>query len=722
MRRFYGWSFAGTIAIPLVLALALVTWLTFDLVYRVSAGANMQDSERTRQIVESAIGAAEKQLENATADNAYWDDAARQVYGDTDENWLRDTWGVPTESGATYDLMLIADRNASSLLSGYRKGEAFEPDVRTYFGQDLAAVLGQFAEAPDESESKATVMRTADGLAIIAAATIMPTSPDLRKPGQPPRYLIFGKYLSHDYLKSLGSQYVIDGLTVTDSRPRSGPFFAITDNAGNDIAFAHWKDRRPGDLALRSILTTSIAVVVFMSLVLAGIGVLCWRLLGHIAERERSALHESLHDSLTGLPNRSGLQDQMRQLIGEGEANLAIAYADLDGFKEVNDYFGHDMGDRLLKAISAGLKQLAGPDNYVSRLGGDEFVVLTKGEHAIEQARRIGDFFIAFVQEPFDLDGRIASVGVSIGIASLPSESRDTTELLRRADLAMYHAKSTGKNRHFTYSAALDNDKRENLEIANELRQHIVNGLLEVAYQPIVSAANLDVVAIEALARWPSSSPRRVTPDKFVAVAEANGLIDDLGQAVLAIACKEVARWETLRLSVNVSPIQLRNPDFARRTIRTLHEHMLPGQRLELEITENVLMSEFPAIMKNVNDLRAAGIRLALDDFGTGYSSIHYLRKIPFDRIKIDRSLICNILKGAQESHIVQCTIQMASGLAAKVTAEGVENEEQISILRLNGCDELQGYYFHRPMPAASLRQLLDNQRKARASGFASVA
>jgi diguanylate cyclase (GGDEF)-like protein len=457
-----------------------------------------------------------------------------------------------------------------------------------------------------------------------------------------------------------------------------------------------------------SVVKKAALVLSFLALVMVGIALLCWRLIHKVAERENAARHDAMHDALTGLPNRSALHMEIDRLSKVESGAVAIAFADLDGFKDVNDTYDHETGDRLIRAVAAGLSCLMAGKGDVFRLGGDEFVILLHGHGAETRANTIADTMIAFLSKPFDIDGRMATVGASIGIASVPAGRLASRELMRRADVAMYRAKDAGKNRYYVYDPQFDGDRDRDLRIASDLRTILDEGRLAIAYQPIVDAHSRKAVAIEALARWPVTPGPAVAPDKFIAVAEAHGLIDQLGEAILVKACADLRQWPDVRLSVNVSPVQLRNPNFVKRTLETITAHGLDYSRVELEITESVLVQDIPGARAIFQKLREAGLHIALDDFGTGFSSINYLRQFNFDRIKIDKSLIGKVLSGGTEQNIVHGTMLMANGLAAGVTAEGVEYEEQVNLLRLCGCDEMQGYLFSRPKSAEEISRMFE--------------
>jgi predicted signal transduction protein with EAL and GGDEF domain len=350
---------------------------------------------------------------------------------------------------------------------------------------------------------------------------------------------------------------------------------------------------------------------------------------------------------------------------------------------------------------------IIGPQAFLARVGGDEFVAVFDGLSAESEAVLFAERLIAHLKPPFDLDGRRSVIGASIGVAAAPAGNLPGPELLRRADVAMYEAKAGGKSRCSLYSPNIDEQRHADLCIAAELRSAILDRTVDVAYQPIVRASDLEIVAVEALARWPKNSYARHAPDKFIAIAEDNGLIDDLGALVLAKACAAMSRLGDLRIAINISPVQMRSPQFVKRSLDVIRESGIDPARVEFEMTEGVLLDNLERTRVQFEELREAGITIALDDFGAGYSSVGYLKSIQFDRIKIDRSIVSNLLHDRRQQSIIQGTVMMAHGMSARVLAEGVESSEEVLLLRLAGCEELQGYLFHRPMPLEELKDLL---------------
>jgi diguanylate cyclase (GGDEF)-like protein len=702
-----GWKHLLIFAVPIVglllLASLCLATLTLDLLAQVSTGANIKDRERTEQIVGSALTAIKQQLANTAIDNAYWDDAFRSLNARLDMGWIKETYGFATESGVNYDALLVVDRDSPKAVAGLRKGQPFMPATDNYFSGKLDQLLEPLPKDLTP-KSKASILNTADGLAVTAAAPIVPTSQDLKIP-EKPRYLVMLKFLTPEYLETVGNQYVIRDLRMTTVAAERSNGVVITDLLGAPVATVQWTDRRPGDVARAAVAKKATIVLSFLAAVMLGIGAVCLWLIRNIVLREATARHDALHDPLTGLPNRAALSAAINSLVAGGET-IAVTFADLDGFKEVNDTYDHETGDRLICEAAASITALAKGKGIAYRLGGDEFVVLFRASDAQEQACHFAKEFITLLSKPFDLDGKIGSVGASIGIA-VARGPINAQELMRRADIAMYKAKSGGKNRYCLFSSKFDAERNEILDISGELRRIIADGSIEIAYQPIVDSHKATIVGVEALARWPSSSSRQVTPDRFIRVAETCGLIDDLGNAILAKACVQANQWPAIRLAINISPVQLRNPEFVSRTLQTIAESSTDPCRVELEITEGTFLDDVNDAKSIVAELRAAGVSIVLDDFGSGVSSIGYLRQLDFDRIKIDRALVEQVLRGSAEQKIVQGTVLMAAGLTARVTAEGVEKEEQAVLMRLAGCTELQGYYFFKPLSAENIFRLL---------------
>ncbi len=422
---------------------------------------------------------------------------------------------------------------------------------------------------------------------------------------------------------------------------------------------------------------------------------------------EKAAIATARRDAMVNLPNRISLLEALTYNLQTSQ-NVTLLYIDLDGFKTVNDTYGHETGDHLLQLVSRSFSEIVSASGFLARLGGDEFAILVSGADAEQTAAQICDEIHILFAKPFEIAGRIASIGASIGVAKTDDTSIDSTELMRRADVAMYEAKSAGRNRRCDFNIEIDRKRRNDFEVAAEMRTLIAHGNFEVAYQPIVESKSAKIQGVEVLARWPSSSSRKLAPDYFIKVAEEHGVIDDLGALIFDIACRDVVSVKGLRLAINVSPLQLNNPNFIKMLITTAQKHEFDLSRLDVELTENVLI-KYPDHAKTViSAMKALGITVSLDDFGTGFASVGYLREFGFDNVKLDRSLTQAILTDLSTQQVVQGTILIANGLSATTVAEGVETLEESDVMRLLGCHQLQGYYYGRPAPLSRIEMISD--------------
>jgi len=434
------------------------------------------------------------------------------------------------------------------------------------------------------------------------------------------------------------------------------------------------------------------------------------RMAAGIAERERRITELAFNDSLTGLPNRAFFRQHLDLELKQAErrgGGLALLCVDLDKFKGVNDTLGHPAGDELLRAVGARLSANLG-DAMVARLGGDEFTVILSRSDAHEAAGAVAGRLIAALAEPFDIRGHEIAVGSSVGIAIAPGDGGDADTLLKHADLALYQAKGEGGGTYRFFEAEMNARAQARHQLEADLRHAIAHGEFELYFQPLFDLETNRIGAFEALIRWNHPERGLVMPDAFIAVAEETGLILPIGAWVIQEACRQAMRWPgDVRVAVNVSSVQFRKPGLAQVLIQALAASGLDPRRLEVEITESVFLESSEALIAVLHSLRSLGIRIALDDFGTGYSSLSYLQSFPFDKIKIDRSFIQQLLSRSGSTAIVRAITDLARALGMETTAEGVENPEQLAELRLQGCSSAQGYLFSPPVTAAAVLEAL---------------
>jgi diguanylate cyclase (GGDEF)-like protein len=435
---------------------------------------------------------------------------------------------------------------------------------------------------------------------------------------------------------------------------------------------------------------------------------------------ETRIAHMARHDALTGLPNRLLLRERLEEALArvarEGDT-LAILCLDLDHFKTVNDTLGHPIGDALLKAVSERIKTQLRPRDTVARLGGDEFAILQVGGKQPQSANRLAQRIVETMREAFLIEAHRLDVGVSVGVALAPADGLDPDRLLKCADLALYRAKGEGRDTFRRFEAAMDIEAQARRAIELDIREALTRGEFELFYQPVLDIAQGHVVGFEALLRWRHPTRGIVAPAEFIMVAEDTGLIVGLGEWVLRQACSEALRFPAgTRIAVNVSAVQFRSSNFVELVVSALAASGLPPDRLELEITETVLMQSNEGVLKALHDLRSLGVRIALDDFGTGYSSLSYVRSFPFDKIKIDRSFVKELGKNPDCAAIVRAIVSLGAGLGIVTTAEGVETDAQLDFIRACGCSEAQGHLLGAPKPLQHALGLFEGARAVTAA------
>jgi diguanylate cyclase (GGDEF)-like protein len=436
-------------------------------------------------------------------------------------------------------------------------------------------------------------------------------------------------------------------------------------------------------------------------------------------EAEAQIAHMAHHDALTGLPNRVLLRERLDEALARAQRGqrIAVLYLDLDHFKSINDTLGHGIGDELLKAVASRLRACLRDTDTIARLGGDEFAIIqteiASPSDVASLAARVRDALTT----PYDLDGHQVPADVSIGISLAPEDTLDPAQLLKNADMALYRSKADGRGTYRFFEPEMDERVRARRALELDLRNAIANGEFELYFQPVVNLARNQISACETLLRWHHPTRGMVPPAEFIPVAEETGLINQIGEWVLREACREAATWpDNIAVAVNLSPVQFKNQNLALLIVAALGESGLPACRLELEITEAVLLQNSEATLTTLHRLRDLGVRIAMDDFGTGYSSLSYLRSFPFDKIKIDRSFISDIDAEDESGAIVQAVTSLANRLKIATTAEGVETQAQLQAIQHLGCTEMQGYFYSRPVPVKDLARLFTPARAASGS------
>ena len=647
--------------------------------------------------------------------------AATTIRANYEPQWVQRHVGDWLQTYFGHDVVIVVDGSDQIKYERFRGAAVAPPvDVRADLAASLDLLRGRLSALPSRTlavlagqnpqkpgRRTALVQRFLNRPAIVAAVAVG-TDADLSS-GNAQAPIVFSvKYIDGDMLPEIGSDLQLSGLHKIDAAAPAGGYYVteLADSRGDPIVRFAWKSTTPG----REVV---ISVAPFIAVALAGFALLVGLVMRYmrrtaeaIAAGESQLRHLAMHDPVCGLPNRIFFGERLETAIGDvrgGGPSAAVFYIDLDHFKDVNDTLGHHIGDALILNVTQRLSRILRGNDLVARLGGDEFAIITNCASDSYSLQAIAGRIISAVCAPYSINGNNIIIGASIGIAVIDRRARDAADILRYADMALYRAKNEGRNRACIYDAAMDADLSNRKLLEGDLLHAIQNDGLQAAYQPIVNTSGETVVGVEALARWTHPTLGEIPPMQFIPIAENSGLIIELGEWMLRRACLDGSAWPGLTVAVNVSPLQFRRSDFVERVERILKETEFDASRLELELTESTLLGNFETAELSMLRLKAIGVRFALDDFGTGYSSLLYLRRFPFDKLKIDSSFVRAIESAPDAAAIVHAVVSLGRGLGMKVTAEGVENAEQHLFLRAAGVHSMQGYRFGRPGPAADI-------------------
>lgn len=674
---------------------------------------------REQRLVQQAVAARAARILHELESVAATPRAARGIRAEYDPAWVDRRIGRWLETYFDHDLVVVV--NGSDRVEYARSRSQGDLGTKLPIGQ-LAPGIGLIRRHLSALPRGAMrVAATADSLpagrAIVliqhfmtkpafVAAVAVGDDGDLARSVENAPIVISVKYLDGAVLKEIGTELQLRGLSEDDSARASDPQNAtIGDGQSGPIVRLSWTPTGSGRvnnwLALLAALTLG-GVALLVALVMR----YTRRTAEKIAAGESQLLHLAMHDPVCGLPNRIYFGRRLEEVIDEVRRrghSAAVFYIDLDHFKDVNDTLGHHIGDELILSVTQRLSRIMREGDLVARLGGDEFAIITICPSDSYSLQALAGRIITAVCAPYSIDGHAIVIGASIGIAVIDRRAGDAGDILRYADMALYRAKNEGRNRACIYDAAMDADLSQRKLLEGDLRNAIRENAIGAAYQPIVNSSGAAMVGVEALARWTHPTAGVIPPSDFIPVAENSGLIVELGEYMLRRACLDGGNWPGLTVAVNVSPLQFRRPDFVDMVERILKETGFDPNRLELEITESTLLGNLEAAELSMLRLKAIGVRFALDDFGTGYSSLLYLRRFPFDKLKIDSSFVRSIETAPDAAPIVHAIVSLGRGLGMRVTAEGVETAEQHLFLRAAGVHSMQGYRFGRPGPAADI-------------------
>jgi diguanylate cyclase (GGDEF)-like protein len=699
---------------PAICALLLLIGLGGYLLVKNALSQDLDVQQRSRTFISRTLDQVRNEVGRNIINYAKWGEAYKHLHLTVDKAWAddqRNVGAIPYELYGYNGVLVInaRDRTVYAVIDG----KPSMMQASDWLEGDLNALIDEARQSTQENDGVVRALQVAGKPALVAAATISPGwDPMIQQIPGPASVMMFVSVLDAEKLAHLSETYGLPTIEV-GQEPQAG--YDSMPLLGSNILLS-WTPPTPGMDLLRQTLPLFIAGVLALAAVLTMLvrySMTSARQIDaqfealHVSQKELTLL--SLHDSLTGLPNRFQLQQFLSdRLEREITPPLALLSLDLDRFKPINDVLGHAFGDRVLQEVAQRLQQHVQANGMVARLGGDEFIVVREGGIDHDDIEALCARLVADLCRPFEIDTQTVFIGTSIGIALAPVHARTPAELLRMGDIALYRAKAAGRNTWCFYADGMNAQLLARRELEQELRHALLDNQLRVHYQPRYATVDGELRSFEALVRWQHPQRGLLPPDTFIPLAEETGLIQPLGRWVLEHACREAMTWpEEIGLSVNLSPGQLaENEDVVAVVANALRSTGLPASRLELEITERVLLDHAHSALSTLTALRALGVRLSLDDFGTGFSSLAYLRKYPLDGIKIDRSFISHMTERGNDQAIVQAMIDLGRSLGITVTAEGVETLEQLECLQRHPCDEVQGFHFSKAVPADQLGPL----------------
>lgn len=706
---------------PAICALLLLIGLSGYLLVQNALNQDRDVQQRSRIFISRTLEQVRNEVGRNIINYAKWGEAYKHLHMTVDKVWAdeqRNVGAVPYELYGYNGVLVIDAQDHTSY--AVIDGKPSMIQASDWLDGNLDALISDARNSTQESDGLVRAFRVAGVPALVAAATISPESDPLITlvPG-PASVMMFVTLLDPAKLTHLSDTYGLPNISVYQG-PKAG--YDVMPLLDSKIQL-NWMPPEPGMALLKQTLPLFISGVLLLAVVLAMLVRYAMTLARQI-DAQFEALHASkvdlssseqrfrqlsLHDSLTGLSNRLRLHQYLAEHLGHPVTwPMTVLSLDLDRFKPINDALGHAIGDRVLQEVARRLKAHAQDGDMVARLGGDEFIVVLLGE--VEEGAVVGlcNRIVEDLCRPIEVDGQTVFIGTSIGIAQAPIHGQTADDLLRMGDIALYQAKAAGRNTWRFYADSMKTQLVARRQLEQELRHALLNDQLRLHYQPRYSTVGGALRGFEALVRWQHPERGLLLPDTFITLAEETGLIQPLGRWVLNNACREAMTWpDDIGLSVNLSPGQLaENEDIVAVVADALHHSGLPARRLELEITERVLLDHAHAALATLTALRALGVRLSLDDFGTGFSSLAYLRKYPLDGIKIDRSFISHMTERGNDQAIVQAMIDLGRSLGMTVTAEGVETLAQLECLQRHPCDEVQGFHFSRAVPADQLPAL----------------
>ncbi len=711
----------------MALAAAALVGIAILVAHRVDTDSTAREVDTVRNGVASTMARMRKDLRALSR----WDDSVPQGVSRNDAAWIHRNFGRRLHETSGYDQTYVLNGGGAPIYASINGRlvdknifEVVEESVRPIIGdvkgnyqlRQLNLVINSddtvdMAASP-EPVSRVIFTRIDQRPALVGVVAVAPDSGAANT--DTPAIAINVRFVEGRFLMELGKNYSADNLAVRDGAPREGEAslpLPLYENKQNP-AYLAWTPKMPGTAMLRQLMPALVAIVLFLGFMGAMLLRQARRANEELKNSERRAKELAFRDTLTGLGNRAQLLEILAESLEalKPDKKLALLFIDIDGFKDINDTLGHHVGDELLTVAAW---RLAAIKNSLAavRLGGDEFALLLPLD-SHDEIGVISRHILENLRQQTPAGDHVLTVSASIGVAIAPEHAMDPETLLRRADIALYRARTEGRGTLRMFDPGYEDALHKRGKMERELAGALAQEELVLHYQPQLSADGERIVGVEALVRWDHPERGVVPPNEFVPTAEHSGLIVRLDEWVLRRACEEAGRWPDVSLAVNLSPSNFHYSDMVARIARVLDETGFNPRRLEIEITEGTLLNATPEVLGQLAEMRQMGIRIVLDDFGTGYSSLGYLRSFPVDKIKIDKSFVQNLGITEESAAIIECVARLGRAIGLTVTAEGVETKEQHRFVRAAGCHQLQGFLFSKAVTAEKFGEMLNPAKR----------
>ncbi|WP_305989753.1 bifunctional diguanylate cyclase/phosphodiesterase [Roseibium sp. MMSF_3544] len=738
-----GGHIANAIIFPMLIVVLTSVFSIIGLMHWSARLSDETAEDSQQKLVAGALQLTQNYIVKQQTGVVIWDEAYREVNAAApDEGWISNnmmSW-LSQNHGFTRSVLMGPDFNVLSVYSHDKNTRWMSDSLIEELAPAIAKVRaryitsfhktpsGLYSFMPPGGETHLSIaesgMLSLSGEPyLFTAAAVVPRIQSVIAERRPPAVLVSLIPLRGQKLDNISNMSRLEGFVLAEGQAdRNGVgTFQLDSPRGKDIGVIAWQASQPGTQMLQRI-NPFLAVAAFViAAVVMAVTVFTRQMTKRLARSEAKAVHAARHDALSGLPNRSSFQALLTDILEESAqngTNTAVVYVDLDHFKDINDTLGHSAGDQVIVAVANRLKQVIPVDGIVSRISGDEFVMVLRNCENDEWLEYILDQIQDEISRPIKIGRRELFASLSMGAAVAPKDGDSPDELLRKADIALYDAKANGRNRRSFFRPTMEQHVQSKDKMSRELRLALKNDELDLAYQPQSDTDAKKIVSVEALARWTKEDGTVVPPSQFIPIAEETGLINDLGIWVLNKACARAHDWPGVVVSVNVSPNQFRHPRFVEKVMAILAANDLPPQRLEIEVTESVFAGRDDSVLNALRRLKSLGVKVALDDFGSGYSSLSYLRRFPFDTLKIDRDFVSDMNGNPEAEAILVSIIQLGKALGMTIVAEGIETIDQIRFLQEHDCHRMQGYFISKPLNSKALSQFLDDFHAVSASEF----